>query len=74
VENKSKILQGVKLSEEEYQFLPYIIRGIIDGDGCIYKTSYGAPAMYVCSASYDFIIWLKSVLENRLYFKELSIT
>ena len=74
VENKSKILQGLKLSEEEYQFLPYIIRGIIDGDGCIYKTSYGAPAMYICSASYDFIIWLKSVLENRFYFKELSIT
>ena len=74
VENKSKVLQGLKLSEEEYQFLPYIIRGIIDGDGCIYKTSYGAPAMYICSASYDFIIWLKSVLENRFYFKELSIT
>ena len=74
VKNKSKILQEPKLSEEEYQFLPYIIRGIIDGDGCIYKTSYGAPAMYICSASHDFIIWLKLVLENRFYFKELSIT
>ena len=73
VRNKSKILQGLKLKEEEYKYLPYIIRGIIDGDGCIYKTSYGAPAMYICSASYDFIIWVKSILENRLFFKELSL-
>ena len=46
VPNKSKILQGPHLTEEENKYLPYIIRGIIDGDGCIYKTSYGAPAMY----------------------------
>ena len=73
VKNKSKILQGPHLKEEEYKYIPYIIRGIIDGDGCIYKTSYGAPAMYICSASYDFIMWVKSILENRFYFKELSI-
>ena len=73
VRNKSKILQGPSLSEEEMKYLPYIIRGIIDGDGCIYKTSYGAPAMYVCSASYDFISWVKTTLENRFFFKELSI-
>ena len=73
VRNKSKILQGPNLSEEEYQYLPYIIRGIIDGDGCVYKTSYGAPAVYICSASYDFINWVKTTLEQRFYFKELSI-
>lgn len=72
--NKSKILQGPQLTEEEYRYLPYIIRGIIDGDGCIYKTSYGAPAMYICSASYDFILWNKTMLEHRLFFKELSLT
>ena len=74
IPNKSLVLQGPQLTEEENKYLPYIIRGIIDGDGCIYKTSYGAPAMYICSASYDFISWTKNVLENRLYFKELSIT
>ena len=74
VRNKSKILQGVPLTEKEYQYLPYIIRGIIDGDGCVYKTSYGAPAIYICSASYDFISWLKSILETRFFLKELSIT
>ena len=74
VRNKSKILQGVPLTEKEYQYLPYIIRGIIDGDGCVYKTSYGAPAIYICSASYDFISWLKFILETRFFLKELSIT
>lgn len=73
IPNKSRILQGPSLSEEEYKYLPYIIRGIVDGDGCIYKTSYGAPAMYICSASFDFITWVKNTLENRLFFKELSI-
>lgn len=73
VKNKSKILQGPNLTEEEYKYLPYIIRGIIDGDGCIYKTSYGAPAMYICSASYEFISWVKTILETRLFFKELSL-
>lgn len=73
VPNKSKILEAVKLTEEEEKYLPYIIRGIIDGDGCVYKTSYGAPAFYICSASENFIKWVKSVLENKFYFKELSI-
>ena len=74
VKNKTYILQGPNLTEEENKYLPYIIRGIIDGDGCVYKTSYGSPAIYICSASYDFITWVKSMLENRLYLKELSIT
>lgn len=73
VKNKSNILQGPQLKLEEYKYIPYIIRGIIDGDGCIYITSYGAPAMYICSGSYDFIIWIKNILENQLFFKDLSI-
>ena len=74
VRNKSKILGEVSLEEDEERYLPYIIRGIIDGDGCVYATSYGAPAFYICSASETFIRWIKKVLENRLYFKELSIS
>lgn len=73
VPRKSKIISEIKLTEEEEKFLPYIIRGIIDGDGCIYTTSYGAPAMYICSASEEFILWIKKVLENKFFFKELSI-
>ena len=71
---KSKIIPAISLSEEEQKFLPYLIRGIIDGDGCIYKTSYGAPAMYICSASEEFIRWIKEILENKFFFYELSIT
>ena len=74
VPNKSKILHALSLTTEEEIFLPYLIRGIIDGDGCIYKTSYGAPAFYICSASKDFIIWIKQTLENKMFFKELSLT
>lgn len=74
VPRKSKILGKINLTEEEQKYLPYIIRGIIDGDGCVYTTSYGAPAFYICSASQEFIEWIKQVLENRLYFKELSIS
>lgn len=31
--------------KEEEKFIPYIIRGIIDGDGSIIKSSYGAPTI-----------------------------
>ena len=67
VKNKTHILQGPQLLESEKKYLPYIIRGIIDGDGCVFQTSYGAPAFYICSASEDFIDWCKYVLENNLY-------
>lgn len=29
--------------------------------------------MYICSASYEFILWVKTILETRLFFKELSL-
>ena len=29
--------------------------------------------MYVCSVSYEFISWVKTILETRLFFKELSL-
>ena len=35
VKNKSLILSAPKLNCEEEKFIPYIIRGIIDGDGSI---------------------------------------
>lgn len=69
--NKSKTLKGVKLLPEEEKYLPYIIRGIIDGDGCISLTSYGSPQFYIVSASEDFIDWVKYVLENKLYMKDI---
>lgn len=74
VKRKSKILEEIKLSPEEEIFLPYIIRGIIDGDGCIYQTSYGAPAFYICSASEKFILWLNEIFKTKFFFQDLSIS
>ena len=45
VENKTYTLQPPKLYKEEEKYLPYIIRGIIDGDGCVYQTTKGSAAM-----------------------------
>lgn len=72
VRNKTYTLQGPNLKEEEKKYLPYIIRGIIDGDGCIFKTSYGAPAFFICSASENFIDWCKYTLENNLYMTNIG--
>ena len=74
VPNKSKILQGPKLLSEEIKFVPYIIRGIIDGDGTVSPTSYGGPQFSIVSASFDFINWIKDVLTNYMYMKDIRIT
>ncbi|MBO5142225.1 MAG: hypothetical protein J6J11_01045 [Treponema sp.] len=74
VPNKTKILGKVPLSLEEEKFIPYIIRGIIDGDGSVFKTGYGAPAFYVCSASENFIYWLKQIFEEKLFFQDMSVS
>lgn len=71
--NKSLTLQPPQLEYEEYQYLPYIVRGIIDGDGCIYVTTKGSCAFYICTMSYDFAFWIKEILEHRLYMKDISI-
>lgn len=73
VQNKSNILRGPVLTADEQKFLPYLIRGIIDGDGCIYQTSYGAPAFYVCSNSKMFLEWLKDIFENKFFFQDLYL-
>ncbi len=74
VERKSRILSPPALYPEEEKFLPYIFRGIIDGDGCIFYTSKKTPAFYICSMSQDFIYWCKDILENRLFMKDIHIT
>lgn len=71
--NKTFTLQPPRLLEEEKKFIPYIVRGIIDGDGCIYQTSNGGPSVSVVSASKDFISWLKYIFENVLFLKNIFI-
>lgn len=73
IPNKSKIIKGPKLLPEEEKFIPYIIRGIIDGDGTVSPTSYGTPQFRIVSASPDFIQWIKNTLENKMYMMDLHV-
>jgi hypothetical protein len=36
IQNKSAVIPAPQLLIQEEQFIPYLIRGIIDGDGCIF--------------------------------------
>lgn len=73
VENKSLTLQPPILLPEEEKFIPYIIRGIIDGDGSVSPTNYGGSQFYICSMSFDFIKWCKETLENKLFMESLHL-
>lgn len=64
---KSKIIQPPKLLKEEEQFIPYIIRGIIDGDGGVAKTSYGAPQFYIYTMSESFADWIIKILTEKFF-------
>lgn len=73
VSNKTYTLQPPQLLPEEEKFIPYIIRGIIDGDGCITNTSYGAPMFSIVSQSKDFAIWIKNTLTDKLYMQDIHL-
>ena len=69
--NKTHILSGFNFLEEEEPYLPFLLRGIIDGDGCIYYTSYGKPAFFIITASKEFSDWLVKILSHRFYMKDI---
>lgn len=71
IPNKTAILPKPQLLPEEEKYIPYIIRGIIDGDGCIFETSYGSPAFYIITKSKEFADWLEEILTNRLFMKDI---
>lgn len=70
VERKSLTLQPPKLKKSEVQYVSYMIRGIIDGDGWIRKDG---KEFFICSMSKDFIVWCKKVLENHFKFIHLNM-
>ena len=72
--NKTKILPGFDFDKSEEKYIPYVIRGIIDGDGCIYYTSQKTPAFFIITASYKFAEWLKHLLEDKIYMHDIHIT
>ena len=73
VSKKSNIVPEPQLMEKERKFLPYIIRGIIDGDGSVAKTSYGGSQFFIVTKSEIFANWIKKVLENDFFMEDISI-
>ena len=71
IENKSLKIPAPILKEEEIQYLPYIIRGIIDGDGCVSPTSYGGAQFYIVTMSEQFADWIISVLSNNFFMEDI---
>lgn len=71
VNKKSKILKGFDFDIEEQKYLPYYIRGCIDGDGWIRKDG---KEFFLCSASKEYICWINFILVNYLYMKNLNIS
>jgi hypothetical protein len=70
---KTKILKGPELLPEEQKFVPYIIRGIIDGDGSVAPTSYGAPQFRITCYTKQFAEWIKNALEEKCFMKDVTI-
>lgn len=73
VPNKTFNIKGFDFLPEEEKYIPYVIRGIIDGDGCIGKLQHGTPYFSIVSQSKDFAYWIKYLLENKLYMKDIKI-
>ena len=72
IKNKTHLLKGFNWLPEEEKFIPYFIRGVIDGDGSIYSTTYGELKFNISASSFDFITWLEELLINKLYMFEVS--
>ena len=51
--------------------MPYILRGIIDGDGSVSPTSYGGTQFFIVTMSEDFKNWIVDILENKLYMVDI---
>lgn len=65
---KTYTIGNLNLTEQEQKYIPYIIRGCIDGDGWVRKDG---KEFYICSASKMFIEWIINSL-NNINFKELE--
>lgn len=73
VPQKTKQLSAPKIFPDEEKFLPYLIRGIIDGDGTVTPTSYGAPQFRIVTYTNDFANWIKEILEKKMFLTDIHI-
>ena len=62
VNNKSFIVE-LPILEDEY--MPDLIRGIFDGDGCVSRTSTKRNMITICSASNKFLKDIETYLETK---------
>lgn len=67
VEHKTNIIPAPSLLQEEEKYIPYIIRGIIDGDGNIDIRS-NTVGMRIVTKSKSFAEWIKYALEEKMFF------
>ena len=73
IHNKSYAIPKPILYDDEHQFIPYIIRGIIDGDGSVAKTSYGGAQFYIATMSKDFAEWIVDILTNFFFMEDIHL-
>lgn len=74
IPNKSLWIPEPQLLEEEQQYLPFIMRGIIDGDGSVAKTSYGGAQFFIVTMSLTFMNWIVKVLTKDFFMDDIHIT
>lgn len=73
IKNKSLIIPEPQLLKEEEKYIPYIIRGIIDGDGCVSSTSYGGSQFYIVTMSESFKNWIVKTLQERFFMEDIHV-
>ena len=71
VPRKTFITKGCNLNPDEEVYLPYILRGMIDGDGWVREDG---KEFYISSASEQLIIWIKEFMINKLGFVDIDYT
>lgn len=72
IENKTDIIPAPQLLSEEEKFIPYLIRGIIDGDGNI-DIRNNCVGFRIATKSKEFAEWIRYVLENKMFMQDISI-
>lgn len=72
VKNKTLTLQAPILLPSEEQFIPFIMRGIIDGDGSISLRHDDNITISVVTASLDFFNWMKYIFTNKLFIDQIT--
>ncbi len=72
VRRKTHIIKGFNFLLKEYQYIPYFIRGVIDGDGYIGKTNYGKLYFSISSSSKEWLEWIIVILRNHMFMYELE--